>query len=392
MKRLKKLAFLVCVAALCLGVLSPIRAAGVVYLTAVNDSLLDLNAQTMPTWSAGVLYVPCSVFDGGNSAGVSFGLSSRYNKSSGTLGLYNLRGQMMIFDLNQNICYDGITEEPLIGKAIIRNGRPYVPLAVVCEFFGLSYTIIQITEGYVVRVRNSSAVLGDIQFISDARNLVTARLREYYQENQSTTPTPGVLPPTAGDLPQPPNQLPELPLESENDPSISVYLGIRCDQTDGLPQVLDTLDEWGKKAVFFFPAQELEREDDLIYRILGSGHSVGLLGQGATAAQTKQELEESAQTLEEVTYAWTGLAMVPSDQKGMLEEWVCWNETDSAIPQKGVGGNTYANRVVHAIERRGKTAYITLDGSTQTAKVLPALMRRLAEESYPILLPLETRL
>ena len=74
------------------------------------------------------------------------------------------------------------------------------------------------------------------------------------------------------------------------------------------------------------------------------------------------------------------------------EGWICWDETASAVPTQGVGTNTYANQVIKRISGNHTRVYLTLDASSETARVLPTLLRRLAEEGYGVSVPLETRL
>ena len=79
-KLLRRLLALICALALCLGLSGPVSAAGDVYFSVVNDSMITLSDSTMPVWSGGVLYVPHSVFDGTNSTGIGFGLNFSYNR------------------------------------------------------------------------------------------------------------------------------------------------------------------------------------------------------------------------------------------------------------------------------------------------------------------------
>ena len=159
--------------------------------------------------------------------------------------------------------------------------------------------------------------------------------------------------------------------------------------------MLDALEARNKAGVFFFPADALEREDDLLYRILGSGHSVGLLAEGETAAATRRLLEEGRRTLERVGYVRTTLALVPDSQRSTLQEegWVCWNETADAVPAGSqISASTHANAVIRKIGSRLSSAYLTLDTGTDSARILPTLLQRLGSRSYPVSVPLETRL
>ena len=386
-KLLRRLLALICALALCLGLSGPVSAAGDVYFSVVNDSMITLSDSTMPVWSGGVLYVPHSVFDGTNSTGIGFGLNFSYNRDTGIASLFTTQ-QILTFDLNRGISYDYISGTPLNGRAILRNGRPYLPVGQVCSFFGLSYSVIAIPEGHIVRVKNSAVSLSDAAFVDAASNLISRYLREYSQSQQSP-PTPGIRPPTSSGTDAP------LQEEPEDTGNTLVYLGFRCDDTQGLAQVLDALDANNKTGVFFFPADGLEREDDLLYRILGSGHSVGLLAEGETAATTRRLLEKGSQTLERIGYVRTTLALVPDGQRSALQEegWVCWNETVNAVPAGSqTSASTHANAVIRKIGSQRNSAYLTLDAGTDSARVLPILLQRLGSRSYPISVPLETRL
>lgn len=389
MKRWKRSTALVLVLTMLVTLLNTAQAAGNIYLTAVNENLLELTSDTMPTWSGGVLYVPYTVFDG-SYTGINLGISSSYSRDEGTVTLYTLQ-QMVVFDLNRGTCYNPLTEQTLSGKAILRNGRPYVPVAAVCSYFGLTYSIIDIDEGYIVRIKSSGVVLSDYSFVDSAQNSIRNRIRDYNQANQSQ-PTPGVLPPTYN--PEEPDTditVPDDPVDAD---VIPTYLAFACEDSQGLSEILDTLDSRNQRAIFFFDAQGLEREDDLIFRILGSGYSIGLIAQGRSTSATNRLLEEANQTLSQVAYTRTSVVLVPENQREELEAegWICWNETASAVPTQGVGTNTYANQVLKRISGNYARVYLTLDASSETARVLPTLLRRLSEEGYGVSVPLETRL
>lgn len=389
MKRWKRSAALVLVLTMLVTLLNTAQAAGNIYLTAVNENLLELTSDTMPTWSNGVLYVPYTVFDG-SYTGINLGISSSYSRDEGTVTLYTLQ-QMVVFDLNRGTCYNPLTEQTLSGRAILRNGRPYVPVASVCSFFGLSYSVIDIDEGYIVRIKRSGVVLSDYSFVDSAQNSIRNRIRDYNQANQSQ-PTPGVLPPTYN--PEEPDTDITVPDDPVDTDVIPTYLAFSCEDSQGLSEILDTLDSRNQRAIFFFDAQGLEREDDLIFRILGSGYSIGLIAQGRSTSATNRLLEEANQTLSQVAYTRTSVVLVPESQREELEAegWICWNETASAVPTQGVGTNTYANQVLKRISGNHARVYLTLDASSETARVLPTLLRRLSEEGYGVSVPLETRL
>ena len=390
MKRWKTRMGLVLVLALLVTLLSPARAAGNICLTAINESLLELTSDTMPTWSGGVMYVPYTVFDG-SYTGINLGISTSYSRDGGTATLYNLQ-QMIVFDLNRGTCYDPLSNESLSGRAILRNGKPYVPVGVVCSFFGLSYSVIDIEEGYMVRIKTSAVVLSDSNFVDAAQNSIRNRLRDYYQANQSQ-PTPGVLPPTY-EVPEEPEQDIVVPDDPEDTDVIPTYLAFRCDDSLGLRDILDALDSRSQRAIFFFDEEGLARQDDLLFRILGSGHSIGLLAEGSSASATHRLLEQANTLLAQTVYTRASVVLVPSGQRDALENqgWICWDETAAAPSAQGVGASTYANRVISRIRGSRSRVYLTLDGGSETARVLPTLLTKLSTEGYGVSVPLETRL
>ena len=163
---------------------------------------------------------------------------------------------------------------------------------------------------------------------------------------------------------------------------------------DGLRETLDALDSAGRYALFFLTPQALEEEGDLVRRMLGSGHLVGVLAQGEDLDQTRALLERGTAALEAQAHTRTTLAYAPEGQQAALEEegWVCWNETASAVPQEGVGASSYASGVIRSIPARSQRAYLTLDAGSDSARVLPTLLQRLESRSYAVSVPLETRL
>ena len=199
MKKLRgMLALLLCTALVAAMMVAPSSAA-VLYFTSLNDSLEQLSTETMPLWSGGTLYVPLSLFSpSSNTTGVDLGLNISYSAASNTATLFNLR-KMLVFDLNKGTCYSDLTGETFSGRAISRNGRVYVPVGRVCEFFGFSWSynsIPTVEDGYLVRVKNDGVVLDDNKFLDAAAELIGRRLRDYNQRMNPdpVTPDPATKP------------------------------------------------------------------------------------------------------------------------------------------------------------------------------------------------------
>lgn len=366
---------------LAVGMFQPMPAAAAnLYFTGINDSVAPLTSSSMPYWSGGTLYVPYTVFDANqNGVGVSLGLYTSYNHRSHIVTIFNLK-QMLVFDLERGTCRDDMTGAAYDARAVMRYGKPYVPLYVVCSVFGLEYSYNQlsyISQGYLVRIKSADAVLDDGLFIDRARELINNRLRDYTQSLSpaETTPT----------IPVSPSEPPEV-----DGGNVATYLAFRCESADGLPAILNTLDGTGQYALFFLAPQVIEEEGGLVRRILGTGHSVGILArEGEEEAISRGRL-----ALEELAHTRTTLAYVPDGARAGLEEqgWVCWKEILYLEPGDSVGGTAFAGTVLNRLGTRRRTVYLTLEGSGNTARVLSALLRQLSSNHYTVAVPVETRL
>lgn len=370
---------------LCVVLLLPIPVSATdIYFTSINDNLLPLTSETMPVWSGNLLYVPYTVFNS-NYSGVSLGLYCNYSQNGNTVSLFNLR-QMVVFYLNDNSARNEITGETFSVRAIVRNGRPYLPLNFVCDFFGLSHSYSTMSQGYLVRIKNDAVVLSDAKFIDAAGDLINRRLKEYAQSLNPTvddTPTTPATPTT-----------PSTPDDDSTSADVRTYLAFRCQNGDSITALLDTLDDRGVYALFLLPPQILEEESDLVRRILGTGHSIGLLAEGDNLAQTQTLLAQGNHLLEQIAFTRTCVASVPQAQHSALKEegWVFWNETMSLTPSAKVGPNTFAYNTVRQLVGRTSSTYLTLDGDASTARILSSLLRQLESKHFIVNIPMETRL
>lgn len=391
MRRKHKFLSYVLAAALFLGLSAPIPAsAASLYFIGLNDNVPPMTAGDMPFWSGGTLYVPYTVFDANlNGSGVNLGLYTSYSRSDGIVTLFDLR-QMLVFDLNTGACRDEITGAVYSSQASMKNGRPFVSVSMVCSIFNLDYSYIRlpyISQGYLVRIKSPDTVLSDDLYISAAQDLINIRLKEYTKSlNSAATTTPG-----SSDDGQGGTQPGQNPIQEPDGGNTAVYLAFRCGSADGLTSILNVLDAGRYSALFFLPPQLLEEEGDLVRRILGTGHSVGVLAEGE---DVDSQLRQGQRALEETVHTRTTLACVPADRRAGLEAegWVCWEESLAMEPGPTVGAGTFANTVLSRLGGRHRAAYLTLSGGEAAARVLPTLLRQLASNHYTLSVPLETRL
>lgn len=128
-------------------VLVPARGKAVldgVYFTAANEQLLDLNSETMPFYSGGVLYVSSKVFEG-----TDLGVTFVYNSTTKMAMLYTARTDLR-FDLVNQTTYDK-NGNKYQAYAMERNGYVFLPIGTVCGFFGLMWTISETDTAPLIR-------------------------------------------------------------------------------------------------------------------------------------------------------------------------------------------------------------------------------------------------
>lgn len=222
---------------------APASALSEVCFIATNDSLEQLTYQ--PYFYGSVLYVPYTVF-------ANFKIYNIYHQSSATASLYTSSKQLY-FDMNTGETYDGQGNYYNV-TPLSRGGTIYVPVDFICQQYGLSWSYIE-GDGYgdVCRITDSDVHLTDSQFLTAAKQIMSSRYNAYMgNSTNSNDPIPGVDP--ASDC--------------------VVYLSFI-----GIPsqKLLDTLGEYSVTAGFFLTSEELRESPATVRRIVGEGHSIGVL-------------------------------------------------------------------------------------------------------------------
>ncbi len=254
-------------AVLCLGLMIPSAfAEDTVFFTAVNNTLLDLTAETMPINHQSLIYVPCSVFNT-----LALNTWAYYSRGSQTVLISN-GSKELYFDMSTGDSHDR-EENSYRYAAIYVNDTAYVPAFFVADFFGLTYSYIRREGWHIVRITTGDA-LSDDDFFKAAAPLLETRMNQYLgaQETQDGQPTPE---PTQQPTPVAPTPTPmPTPTPVVDRSSVRVhlcYLGLG-EETAAILKALD-----GAPACFFATAEEIYAYGDLTRRILGSGCTLGLL-------------------------------------------------------------------------------------------------------------------
>ena len=271
-------------AMLLLAGLVPTRtdAAESVYFTAVNDTLLDLSDDTMPFWSGGALYVPSTAIDN-NDLGIHYNRS----RERGTVVLYKMTSAMT-FNLSTGTVETN-SGQRYTGTVVLRNDVVFLPLDVICRFFGLEYSNTRISYGHLVRIKSDAVVLSDAVFIDAASGSMAQRYARY---ERARTPSDSDASPTPSGS------------GAETAPERTVYLAVESTDAARSAQVLDALS--GERAAFLFTPDSLVGADDLLRRLAASGCAVALrIDASSGAEQALSDMEAGNRLL------WTAANLKP---------------------------------------------------------------------------------
>ena len=270
--------------------------------TGVNDTLLPLRDATMPAYFGTKLYVPASVF---TEFGISSGTSSSQDslivyKSSDNIRLYFYISLGMVLD-NTGATYENAAVE-IIG------GLYFLPLDFMCEFFDLSYAVLQNDPMSVLRIKNSSAVYNDKTYIGTYKKQIETAYKEY---SSPVTPSAPVVSPVA------PTESPEI-----NDFSnITIYLSFYETDKQYTPAILDTLADYGVTACFFLSEAEIASNPALVRRISGEKHMLGIRLDSAVYEEYKNASELLFEAAKIVTPLITSNATLADEVKAMCGKY-----------------------------------------------------------------------
>ena len=239
----------------------PAKAAGSVYFVAAEESVLPVTDATMPFWANGYLYVPASVF---TNLGISV-----INNTAKKMTVLEKDRRAMLFDWAKGTAQD--SSGSLFTPGVIQSGGlVFVPASTVANFFGLQYSVTDVTNGYLVWLRSPDFGMSAKDFANAATYNMEERYNAYNRDaTSSTTPNVPVTPsaPTRG---------------------ARIHLCLEADQrTSGLLDALDRANGW---ATFYCTPDFLESNGELLRRMAASGHAVGILAESGedTAEQLRR--------------------------------------------------------------------------------------------------------
>lgn len=245
-------------------VLPPFSAAApTVYFTSVNDTILNLSDDTMPFWQGGTLYVPHTAIDDGKMP-KELGIYCSYNREKQLVTLIQSR-KVLIADVAAGTIYDR-DETYYAGKAVVHGDIAFLPIDSVAKYFDLQYSYTKVTNGYLVRIKDSSAVLPDSKFIDAAAAPMAQRYSQYEKTHTSGGGTDG--PDGSG---------------SDSAALRTAYPAFLVSDVSASEALLTVLGSGA--ATFIFDASALALTDDLLRHIVASGSTLALRIDASVSAE-----------------------------------------------------------------------------------------------------------
>lgn len=385
----KRLMGFFCAFLLLVCLLPQAAGAATMYFMSVNDKVLEYSPDTLPFISDGVVYVPYTMFLSEFNGGIKLGVFYGWDGTHSCLSLYSQEQPIpLTFDIGAGTAYT--KDETFSFRAIMRNSMVFLPARAVCNYFDLTYSYLPTDYGgYLIRVKGEYEVdyyLADRIILSSGKD----RFREQkkaFDRSQAAAP---VSTPTPTPAPTP------TPTPPAAHRQVKVSFAFRCDSGDGPRALLDSLTWYGAKSIFFFRPEDLVLWDDEIRELLTKGHRVGLIVNGADAADCGAQAAEGNRLLGHIAFTRTDFLLV--DGAGALREelaaagWACWWSNIDGVPAEDTGVIKHTSDIRLNLEAKKSLARILMDDSGTSVSTLDRLLPYLLRDEYTLWTVTETEL
>lgn len=362
--RARKRAACLLLALLMAASLAPPRtdAAGSVCFTAVNDTLLPLSDETMPFWSGSTLYVASAVFDG-----TDLGLYYSRSRDRTTAVLYRQRS-VLTFDLTAGTIEtnDG---QSFPGSAAVRGDTVFLPLEVVCRYFGLGYSYMRISYGHLVRVKSDTVVLSDAAFVDAAGAPMSQRYARYEraQANETVQPEPSS--------------------DNERTPEPAqrtAYFIVESTEPADTARILSLLPSG--RAVCLFAPDSLSGSDELLRRLAAGGGAVALRVDASEGAERAlAQIEAGNRAVWAAANLKTRIVRLDGaseeTRRLVAEAGYCPLLFTLDLSAGNVSVSNMSARILSAADSHGGSCRVFLGTDTAASATLPPLLTRLRAEN-----------
>jgi len=352
------------------------RAAITPYFMAVNDTLLPFRTDNMPYVSGGEYFVPVKVFGG-------LGIYDVPSNESEFVRLYKGGRRYIDFHIARGITEDQNGNTLNWPSAQKIGSRFYVPLRQVCDYFSLSYEIIEIPRDiianeqmWVVRII-SSASFNNPTFLSLNKNTLRTAYNEYY------APPVTISPPTP-DITTPPSPPPveEIPPDYSDVTIHLSFFDVSGESADWIMELLEVQADLGDQSCFFVDAGDIRKNPGFIRRLAGSGYAIGIL----LTEGTYEEYLETSALLFEATKAKT--ILVSADEAMLADNaifgkngLILWESSRSIVDCESQSVDEITAEIP---QERGVRQNLMFPCSETAAATLPGIISFLLENKYTI--------
>ena len=336
-----------------------------IVLTAVNDTFLPLENNTMPTKKSGEWYVPYVVFN-------NFGIIS-YMQDNGDSLVMQTENQTITFSLSQGYTYDK-NLNTLSQPAYNINDTIYLPVKLMCAQFGLSFSVIT-GESLIVRICDQNAKLTDSDFVADT-NQNTEEIVDNYK-NEGKTEIPVVKPEPE---PEPDNKPEPVPPEKPITPATIrpefVYLSFMGEINEFSNDLLDTLQLYSTNATFFIPVNS-KLDDDFIRKAIVLGNNIGWVVNDEQ--DTVNKLEAANQQLFSKTGTMSRLVILADEDVKNIDDiknagYTVWQNSIIAQDEKYNATKT-SQKILNILDNTTNPCVISLHHQKSTNAALTLILR-----------------
>lgn len=336
-----------------------------IVLTAVNDTFLPLENNTMPTKKSGEWYVPYVVFN-------NFGIIS-YMQDNGDSLVMQTENQTITFSLSQGYTYDK-NLNTLSQPAYNINDTIYLPVKLMCAQFGLSFSVIT-GESLIVRICDQNAKLTDSDFVADT-NQNTEEIVDNYK-NEGKTEIPVVKPepePEPNNKPEP--VPPEKPITPATIRPEFVYLSFVGEINEFSNDLLDTLQLYSTNATFFIPVNS-KLDDDFIRKAIVLGNNIGWVVNDEQ--DTVNKLEAANQQLFSKTGTMSRLVILADEDIKNIDDiknagYTVWQNSIIAQDEKYNASKT-SQKILNILDNTTNPCVISLHHQKSTNAALTIILR-----------------
>ena len=368
LKRLSVICALLLTAILFLVI--PILAANTVYFTAINNTLLELDDQSMPYMQNGTIFLPCSVF---NSS--ELGTYCLYSRNKQQVMISDL-DNILYFDMSAGNSYDDRdTTYPY--AAIYHNDTAYIPAFFTASFFGIQVSYIRNDYAPIIRLTKGN-VLSDNDFLRGAAAIMETRLSQYNSSppaHEGSLSDPGKTAATTTATPLPTDTPAPTPTPRQSRSEVEVYIAF-LGLSENSDACADIMRSKGFNPCFFIETDDLRQYPDVVRKLNGIGCGIGLLFKENPEKEYEEFSELLRESVREVTFLLASASPLSPETAKKVQEsglilW-CAQEPDIDINQLIMNLDTTENR------------YDLILGSNVSVNRVTRLANYLRSESFAV--------